>query len=142
MSFDLKVTQGKLNIINGDVSLVRGKEKLNQDILKIATTDVGSNPIIPWYGSFLSKSVVGTALDDKITATIAKSQLSKCFDTFKELQEIQFRSGQRVSADELLAEISSIQVNRDYILPQLFSIKITGITKAYSSFESDFELLT
>ena len=76
MSYDIKIKNGDFSIENGDLKKVTDSEKLIQDILKICLTAVGSNPLNPWYGSFLSKSIIGSAVDTSMVADIAKIQLN------------------------------------------------------------------
>src|SRR5882757_9426803 len=100
MSFDLKIINRDLVIQNGDLQKVVDSEKLIQDILKICLSDVGSNPLNPAYGSFLSKSIIGNALHTSIITQIAKSQLNTCLTNLQLLQIAQVRSFQKVTADE------------------------------------------
>ena len=100
MSFDLKITNGDLVLENGDFKIVQDSEKLIQDILKMALTEAGSNPLYPWYGSFISRSIIGSSLDVGITFQIAQSQLQNSIENLKNLQVAQLKSGQKVSADE------------------------------------------
>ena len=59
MSFDLKLKYGDLLLSNGDFKQVTGTDKLVQDILKICLTEMGANPLLPWYGSGINKSLIG-----------------------------------------------------------------------------------
>ena len=61
MSFDLKLFGGDLEISNGDFSIVEDEDKLVQDILKLVSTQLGSNPFFPAYGSPISQVLIGTS---------------------------------------------------------------------------------
>ena len=110
MSFDLKIINGDLVINNGDLRTVVDSEKLIQDILKICLTEVGSNPFQPGYGSFLSRTMIGNPMYTSTIVQIGKSQLNTCLTNLQNLQQIQIKSRQRMTADEQLAAITDISV--------------------------------
>src|SRR5271166_1205880 len=110
MSFDLKVISGDLVLQNGDLQTITDSEKLIQDILKICLTDAGTNPLHPWYGSFISRTLVGNPNQTSMLAQIGKSQLNTALTNLQQLQNLQLQSFQRVSADEQLAAILDISV--------------------------------
>lgn len=140
MSFDLKIKNGDLVINQGDLQTVIDNEKLIQDILKICLTSVGSNPLHQWYGSFLTKSIVGTSLDSDVLVQVAKSQLNNCLENLKKLQEAQIKSLQRVSGDELLGGVSDISVLRNEFDPRLFNVLISAITKGFKPITTAFRV--
>ena len=142
MSFDLKIVNGDLVIQNGQLKTVVDSEKLIQDILKISLTDVGSNPLNPTYGSFLSRSIVGNPLYTSVIVQIAKSQLNTCLTNLQTLQNLQVKSFQRVSADEQLAAVTGISVIRNETDPRLFSIQIRGMTKGFKPVSTAFTVST
>src|ERR1035437_4382520 len=98
MSFDLKIINKDLVLKNGQLRTVIDSEKLIQDILKICLTNVGSNQLQPGYGSFISRTLVGSPMHTSVLVQVAKSQLNSCLDNLKSLQERQVKSFQRVSA--------------------------------------------
>lgn len=140
MSFDLKIQSGNLVLNNGDLQQVVDSEKLEQDILKICLTDVGSNPLNPWYGSFLSRSIIGSAESTTILVQIGQSQLNTCLQNLQSLQQQQVKTFQRVSADEQLAVIKNISVTRNAIDPRLFVVKISGLTKGTKPISTAFSV--
>lgn len=142
MSFDLKIINGDLVINQGALQTVVDSEKLIQDILKICLTDVGSNPLHPSYGSFLSRSVVGNALQTQVIVQIAKTQLNTCLTNLQYLQQIQIKSFQKMSADEQLAAITGISVTRSAFDPRLFNVKISGLTKGFQPVTTAFTIST
>lgn len=142
MSFDLKIINGDLVISNGDLRTVTDSEKLIQDILKICLTDVGSNPLHPGYGSFLSRTIIGNPIYTNTIVQIAKSQLNTCLTNLQDLQNIQVRSLQRVSADEQLAAITDISVVRNTIDPRLFNVTIKCLTKGFKPITTAFQVST
>jgi len=139
MSFDLKLVSGNLSIKNGDFETVSGKEKLIQDTLKIALTKAGSNPIFPWYGSFISQSMVGSVLDQSITVNYAKNQLTNTLNTLKSLQEKQ-ATYQNVSSDELIYAISNISITKDPADPTFYKVYIKLINKSISNITVAFNV--
>jgi phage baseplate assembly protein W len=142
MSFDLKIINGDLVIQNGDLRTVVDSEKLIQDILKICLTNVGSNPLNPGYGSFLSRTIIGNAMYTTSVVSIAKSQLTTCLNNLQTLQQKQVQSRQRVSADEQLAAITDISVIRSTIDPRLFNVTIRALTKGYKPITTAFTVST
>lgn len=138
MSFDLQITNGDLSITNGDFAQVTDLAKLEQDILKICLTDVGSNPMHPSYGSFLSRSVVGNPSSTSIVAQIAKTQINTCLTNLQKLQQLQLKSFQQVSANEQLAAITNISVVRSTFDVRLFTVKIRAISKGMGQLNTSF----
>ncbi len=142
MSFDLKVKNGDLVIEGGDFKKIVDSEKLTQDILKIALSPVGSNPSHPWYGSYLSKSLIGSGLSTDIIFQFGQSQLQNALDNLKSLQESQIRNFQDVSANEHIGAILDISLNRSTTDPRLFDVLIKVITKGYKSATTGFTIST
>lgn len=142
MSFDLKIVNGDFVLANGKLKTVVDSEKLIQDILKMCLTTAGSNPIHPWYGSFISRTIIGNPNYTSILVQIGKSQLTTALQNLKDLQDIQSKSFQRMSADEQIASISDISVLRNQIDPRLFSIVIKVMTKGLKPITTAFEVST
>ncbi len=141
MSFDLKLNKGTLVLKSGSLELVRGVDKLIQEILKIALTSVGANPMHPWYGSFISKTLVGSHLDTDITFTIAKSQLAVAIDTLKNLQQRQAsESFQSFTPDEQIASIIDISINRNKSDPRLYDVIIKVLSKSFTRSSTSFSV--
>lgn len=142
MSFDLKIAQGDLVINNGDLKQVIDSEKLIQDILKICLTTAGTNPMHPWYGSFLSRTIVGNPMDTKMLVNISKSQLNSALENLKNLQDLQLKSFQPVTADEQLGAILDVSVIRNNVEPRLFDVTIKAITKGLKPITTAFRVST
>lgn len=142
MSFDLRLKNGSLNISNGDVEIVVGGQKLQQDILKICLTKVGSNPYNPWYGSLIHRTMIGTSLDQDIIETIGKTQLETAIGTLKSLQGLQSNLIQPVSADEQIAGIGDISINRNRIDPRLYEVTVNVFNRALQSIPASFRIDT
>lgn len=142
MSFDLKLNKGDLVINNGLLSTVVDSEKLIQDILKLCLTDVNGLPLHPWYGSFLSRTLVGNPLHTTVLIQLAKSQLNTALQNLKELQKIQVGSFQQVSADEQISSILGIDVNQNNIDPRLFNVVINVLTKGLKPLPVTFNIKT
>lgn len=142
MSFDLKIIGGDLVINNGLLQTVVDSEKLIQDILKICLTTAGTNPLHPWYGSFISRTLVGNPNQNSVLVQIAKSQLTTALTNLQQLQVTQVKSFQRVSADEQLAAITDISVIQSQVNPTLFSITVSGITKGFKPISTAFSVNT
>jgi len=142
MSFDLKLTSGDLTIKNGALQLVTDTDKLIQDVLKVCLTDVGANPIQPWYGSFLSRSIVGSALDPTITVNLAQSQIQNAIENLKSLQSAQVSSLQAVTPSELISTISQISVLQSNADPRLYDVLVSVISKGLKKVSPSFTIST
>jgi phage baseplate assembly protein W len=140
MSYDLSIKSGDLQIKNGALVRVIDTEKLVQDILKICLTPAGSNPFSPAYGSFISRTLVGSALDSSILIQIGKSQLTTALENLKTLQGLQLKSFQRMSAGEQLATIQDISIFRSDIDPRVFNIQISVLSKGLTRVSTSFRL--
>jgi hypothetical protein len=138
MSFDLKILDGDLVIgANGDLEKVQNTDKLIQDILKIAITPLGGNPFYPFYGSPISKNLVGSALSFTFSSSIASNQLKNSLETLQKLQKEQ-ATFQAVSPYEMLAAVRNVSIERNQVDPRFFSIAIEALTKALSVVKTEF----
>lgn len=142
MSYDIKIKNGDLALENGDLKKVVDSEKLIQDILKLCLTTAGSNPLFPAYGSLLSRTIVGSAHDTSMLEEMSRSQLSSALDSFKNLQNIQIKSLQRMSSDEQLGAILDIAVYRDSVDYRIFNVKIKAVTKGLKPITTAFRVST
>lgn len=142
MSFDLKIKNGDLVINNGLLQTVFDSEKLIQDILKLCLTTAGTNPLHPWYGSFISRTIVGNPLNSEVLVQISKSQLNTALNNLKDLQTQQIKLFQRVSADEQLGAILDISIVRNSINPTLFDVRVNALTKGIKPITTAFRVST
>jgi hypothetical protein len=142
MSFDLKLEGGDLVVKTGQLQTVVDSEKLIQDILKMCLTTAGTNPLHPWYGSFISRTIVGNPMYSSILVQIAKSQLNTALENLKNLQGIQVKSFQRVSADEQISAILDISIIRNQLDPRLFDVKIRALSKGQKPITTAFRVST
>ena len=142
MSFDLKLINGDFSLKNGQLETAVDSEKLIQDILKICLTPAGANPIHPEYGSFISKTLIGSSLDPSIITQVGKSQLSNCLENLKNLQSLQVKSFQRVTADEQISSVSNIIVAFSEIDPRLITVEIRVFSKGLKPLTVRFKINT
>lgn len=140
MSFDLKLIDGDLVLKDSKITTIVDTEKLIQDILKLCYTDAGSNVFNPWYGSYLSRVIVGSAMDDKILIDVSKSQLLSSLQNLVQLQQLQIKSFQRISADEQINAITSVEIYRDDSDPTMFIISISALTKGLKPITTQFNI--
>jgi hypothetical protein len=140
MSFDLKITNGDLVIKNGDLQPVFDADKLIQDILKLCLTTAGTNPLHPWYGSFLSRTIVGNPMETPMLVQISRSQLTTALENLKGLQDLQVKTFQKVSADEQIGSILDISVIRNSVDPRLFEVKLKIVTKGFRTVSTGFRV--
>lgn len=142
MSFDLKIINNDLVIQNGDLQQVVDSEKLIQDILKMCLTEAGSNPMFPWYGSFLSKSIIGSPEYTSILIQVGKSQLTTSLQNLQNLQAAQVKTFQSVSADEQIAAITNISITRNQVNTSLFVVVVQAISKGLKPITTAFSVNT
>ena len=141
MSFDLQIKDGDLQIgANSDLVQVIDGEKLTQDLLKMALTPVGSNPFFPWFGSSISKNLIGTPFNLGIVGPLATDQLRSSLETLQKLQRLQMNSGQRVSPFELLAAVQQVKIERNVTDPRFFRVVIRVLSKALVSTTTSFDV--
>ena len=134
MSFDLKISQGDLTLDqDGDLEKVEESDKLVQDILKILMTPIGANVFFTWYGSPLSETAVGQVLDRTFVNSVVTQIIRSNLETLQKLQKQQAMGGQRVSANELVAAIQTVNINRNTVDPTYWSIFIQVLTKGLKS---------
>lgn len=142
MSYDLQIVNGDFSIKNGQIATVVDTDKLAQDVLKICVTPNGTNPLQPWYGSFLSKTMVGSPLPDDAVLQMARVQLENCIQNLKTLQQMQARSLQRVSAYEQINSILLITVKRNPNDYRLFTVNVSVLSKGFTPLNSAFTVST
>lgn len=142
MSYDLAIKNGDLVLgNNGDLQIVTNTEKLIQDILKICLTNAGSDPMNPWYGSFISRTLIGSVLDTTITVQVAQTQLQNALENLKSLQAAQVKSFQKVSPAEQISAILNISIVRNAVDPRIFTVQIKVLSKALVPVSTSFNVL-
>ena len=142
MSFDLKIVSGDLVLDQGDLRVVRDSEKLIQDLLKIALTSAGSNPLQPWYGSFISRTLIGSPLTTSIIVQVAQSQLQNAIENLRTLQQSQVKSFQNITPDEQINSILDISINRNQNDPRVFDVRIKVLSKGFKPITTAFTVNT
>jgi len=141
MSFDLKLSNGDLKLgSNNDLAQVQDGEKLEQDILKIVTTDLGANPLYPWYGCPISQTMVGTAFDHVFIKNQMSNQLRFAISNLQKLQAEQLKSDQYVTPMEHIASIQNAIIDRNRIEPRFFNIDLTVLSKAFRRVQAQFQI--
>jgi len=142
MSFDLQIKNGDLVIENGDIKKIEESNKLIQDILKICLTPIGSDKLNPWYGSYFSKTIIGSAQDELMFKTIAQSQIIKALENLKELQNLQIKTNQKITSSEQIASVQSVIIDRDKFDPRIYNVYINVISKGFSKVSVNFQIST
>lgn len=138
MSYDLKIISGDLVIKDGDLKIVTGTEKLVQDLLKILLTPVGANPSFSWYGSYVSKNLIGMTIDPDLVQAHGESQVRSALTNLMNLQKLQANSFQRVDPSEHIAGISNLSIKQNDINPTLYEVTVKVLTKALTQVETNF----
>jgi hypothetical protein len=109
--------------IQGEPVQITNEDLLNQGLLKLITTEKGSNPFHNFYGTDLHARI-GMKASGAAVTTITEDIL-RAVDSFKRLQEIagQF---QNVSARERLYTVLSVNVSPSAADPTVFLVEIVG----------------
>lgn len=142
MSFDLKIENGNLKINNGSIKKVLDSEKLIQDVLKICLTDAGTNVLHPWYGSFVSRNIVGSSQDLDLLITIGRNQLVSALENLKTLQQLQTKTVQNITADEQISSVLNVSILKNSYDPRQIDVEITIITKGLKPITTAFQIST
>lgn len=140
MSYDLRVQNGDITFGNGDFQTVVDTDKLVQDILKICLTTAGADPMNPWYGSYISRSLIGSTLSSSITTRVAQAQLQNAIENLKSLQSAQIKSSQMISAAEQLSAILNISIDRDTTDPRIYTVRVSVLSKALTPVTTSFNV--
>jgi len=127
-----------LVITNSDFAIVQGNDKLVQDLLKIALTEAGGNVLNPWYGTLISKSLIGSVLQNDILLSVAQTQLQNAVENLKKLQNMQVASGQSVSPDEQIAFIQNISITQNPFDPRLYQTTINVLSRSFGKVSATF----
>lgn len=142
MSFDFKISNGDWVVgSNGDFKKVENTEKLIQDVLKIITFPLGKNIFFRWYGSPVSKTLVGTAFDMEFISTTASSQLMTALETLQRLQLEQAKR-QRVTPFEQIAAVQRVIIERNTVDPRYFSVVAKIATRALTTVQAELQINT
>jgi hypothetical protein len=141
MSFDLQIKDGDLTIgPNGDLQQVVNTNKLVQDIIKMVTTQIGSNMYHPWYGSPITKALIGNVLDEQFVSSIATNQLNSALQILQNLQAQQALI-QNISPSEQIAAVKQINVQRNASDPRYYTVEITIVSKDLTTTSTQFDIM-
>jgi hypothetical protein len=138
MSFDLKLVNGDIVVEKGDLGIVSGVNKLVQDVLKLISTQLGTNPFFPAYGCVITSALIGTAYDESFVQDVATQQLEAALERLMAAQLEQLSNNQVVTADEQLAAFKDVRVSRDLNDPRAFFVGLTIISKAFQQIPVSF----
>jgi phage baseplate assembly protein W len=141
MSFDLKLFGGDIKFSNGDFETVEDTSKLVQDVLKLVSTQLGSNPFFPGYGSTITQALIGTAFEAEFVENVATQQLRSSLERLQTLQSEQIRQNQIVTPEEQIAAIEDIRVRQAIDEPRYFFVEITVISKAFKRVPVSFAVV-
>jgi len=141
MSFDLKLFGGDLVFKDGDFDTVENSDKLVQDVLKLVSTQIGSNPFFPAYGSPITQALIGTAYETDFVENVASQQLRASLERLQELQRDQVRQNQIVTAEEQIASIENVRVSQDRADPRRYIVNLTVISKAFQRVPVSFAVV-
>lgn len=142
MSFDLQLTNNDISIMpDGKMRTTSDTPKLRQDILKIITTELGSNKFHAWYGCYIGDNIIGQNLPTSVIEAEITSSIRESLNRLKALQSTQILS-QKVSLSEMIAEIGRVFVGRSPEDPRQLNIIITVYTRQLTKIEELFSIIS
>jgi hypothetical protein len=122
MSIDLLLKNGDVVIgASGDLATVSNTAKLVQDIIKMVTTDLGSNKFQPQIGSLISQRLIGQNLTAQNSISVIQASVQEALVTLQKLQKAQAQV-QALSPAETLIAINDITVQRDSKDPRQLNV--------------------
>lgn len=140
MSFDLALIDSDIKIkSDGTIRIVEETAKLQQDIVKIILTPVGSVKHHTWYGSNIGENNIGNILPDDILFNNLDSALQDSLQKLVQLQRVQ-STQQRVSTSELIAAIREVNVQRNPNDPRQINVVVRVISKSLQPVEEIFTI--
>jgi len=104
------------------------ENKLIQDLKKIIRTILGSDPIALWYGTSF-ETIIGTKMFAEITKTKITNEIVTALSKLKSMQ-IQQEEYQKVTDNEFLDVISSIDTQEVLSIPTLYLTNVNVITQS------------
>jgi hypothetical protein len=123
------------------LAIVEDADKLVQDILKLVSTQLGSNPFFPGYGSPISQILIGTS-DISLSEEMATHQLKASIERLKDLQQDQIKHNQIVTPQEQIAVIRDVSIRQARDDPRYYYVNLTVINKAFQSVPVSFAVVT
>jgi len=138
MSFDFKVVGGDISFSKGSPEIVRNKDKLIQDVLKMLFTSTGSNKSHPWYGTPLLSKVLGSSANLDLLDTEVKLAIQYGLNNMITLQKMQEQDNQFVSPQESLYKILDISAEVDPIDKRNLVVKISIASKSSEIISESF----
>jgi len=107
--------------------------------LKLVSTQLGSNPFFPAYGSPISQALIGTS-DLDFSQDVATQQLRAAIERLKDLQQDQIKNNQIVTPQEQISAIRDVSVTQARDDPRYYFVKFTVINKAFVAVPISFEV--
>ena len=129
MAIDMKWNNGIVVLDeNGDVEMVAGADKLDQDILRELTTPNRDDIFDSTRGATLNSSLIGVGLDPTTLISEIQGSITRSLIALKERQEQQ-ATRQYFSNAELLADIEDVIVAQDQNDPRQLNITISVLSR-------------
>ena len=109
---------------------VTGTEQLAQDVEKFVRTELGSNRYHPWVGTQLNSLIGNKVVDQASFLSAVRSYIQIGLQNLKEAQIAHMNWNTKVTADEVLGVVHSIDVEADYADPTLFYVNVVYSSKS------------
>ena len=130
MAFDLKLLNGDLSLDSvGRMELVRDSNKLVQEVLKLISTTLNSDPFNPNYGLTLTASSLGHITTANITAQRLESEIRFGLQSLQQ-EQLTLSRQQVLTSAERIKNIDSVIVEQDASDPRQYNIFIELTTQA------------
>lgn len=146
MSKSFRIKNGDFVVSGRAYNLVKGKDKLFQDLKLRILERIGQDPATPTYGSTLDGGVIdGQPVESMIGQTFSQgrmdaiqSEVYRILEQYQQdqlekmrLEVIEFRGQHTLSPDEILHQIDSVetaQIQGDTVLVRVSCKTLSGIS--------------
>jgi len=119
----------------GQLSNVRGINRVRQNVSKVLLTVIGNNVFNPNYGSTLS-----SAIGEKLTPTIFFKLQQTVVNAIQGLIEIQAQEVDTLPADEIILGLNNININVNEQDPRLVDIVIEVLVGTFQPVTTNLQL--
>lgn len=140
MSFDFKLVNGDLSIVNGRPEVVENEFKLVQDMLKMLFTTTGESTAHPWYGTPLLNRVIGQNNNLDLLQVDVEDSVNYALNNLQLLQELQEKDNQFISPKEAISSVEEVEIKLDSNDPRKLVIKIRILSRSNEVITESFSI--
>ena len=135
----LRVENDYRYTLDGTLETVVEEEKLMQDVKKIITTLVTSNPFHTWYGTSIPSLIGGKISNSGFIRTKVTNEITQALTRYASVQKQQARL-QPVTAGERFVRLLQVSVEQDVTEPTAFNITIAFTNQRRQTMTTDMAI--